>query len=64
MLNPKQETFDFYGELQSETDKCWFVYDGINTIPIPKSQANIKMINTVDARITIPMWMAKAKGIV
>jgi len=64
MLNTKQETFEFFGELQSETKACWFIYDGIYTIPIPKSQASIRMINSVDAAITIPMWLARKKGIV
>lgn len=58
-------TVEFCGELQGETDKCWFVFDGINSVPIPKSQVvSLKMQpNNVDCIMEIPEWLARKKDI-
>jgi len=59
-------TIQFCGELRGETDKCWFVYDGIEEIPIPKSQVkSMRKIGQGDNyEITIPTWLAAKKGII
>jgi len=56
---------EFCGELQGETDACWFVYDGVCTVPIPKSQVkNLRMLeNRVDCVMEIPEWLARERGI-
>ena len=59
------QTIEFCGELQGETDKAWFIFDGIETIPIPKSQVrSLRKLNDADAILEIPLWLAKKKGIV
>ncbi len=59
------KNIEFAGELRSETDKAWFVFDGIETIAIPKSQVkSLRKINDADAILEIPYWLAKKKGIV
>ena len=60
------KTTIFYGELQGETDKCWYVFDGIHTLKIPKSEVvNLQMLpNKVDCEMEIPTWLARKKGII
>ena len=61
----ENRTIEFCGELQGETDLAWIVFDGIETIPIPKSQVKtIRKINDADAVLEIPLWLARKKGIV
>ncbi len=59
------KTVEFCGELQGETTKCWFVYDGESTVSIPKSQVKeLRMLpNNVDCIMHIPQWLALEKGI-
>jgi hypothetical protein len=54
----------FYGELRNETPKCWIVFDGVDTVFIPKSQARVSMIDNRNAKIVIPEWLAKKKGVI
>lgn len=63
-MTPK--TVEFCGELQGETPKCWFVFDGIHTVPIPKSQVVVMRMqpNNVDCIIELPEWLAKKKDII
>ncbi len=60
------KTIEFCGELRAETPKCWFIFDGINTVPVPKSQVKkmCLMPNNIDCILIIPEWLAKEKGII
>jgi hypothetical protein len=63
----KYSDFEFGGELVDENPKCYFVEDGINQVPIPKSQ--VRKMRRADGGgdnwiFTIPYWLAKEKGIV
>ena len=60
------KTSKFCGELQGETDQCWYVFDGNSTLKIPKSQVvNLRMLpNNVDCEMEIPTWLARKKGII
>ena len=59
------KTVEFCGELQGETNACWFVYDGESTVRIPKSQVKeLRMLpNNVDCIMQIPEWLARDRGI-
>jgi len=63
----KYSDFEFCGRLADESPKCYFVEDGINTVPIPKSQVR-RMRKAAGGDnnwiLTIPYWMAREKGIV
>jgi hypothetical protein len=57
--------FIFYGELQGETDKCWFIFDGICTISMPKSQVRaMRKVRYDDWEFEVPEWIARQKGII
>ena len=60
----ESKTIKFYGELKSETNGAWLVFDGINEVWIPKSQAKIRQIRGFDYEIAVPGWLAKKKGII
>jgi len=57
-------SIDFCGKLQKENDACWFVFDGVELLSIPKSQAKLRRIRGDDYEITIPEWLAKDRGII
>ena len=63
------ETFEFYGELKRETKGAYLLHDGVNEVWLPKSKVQrLKKLRTtggVDAvTVTIPLWLAKEKGVV
>lgn len=57
---------EFCGTLAGETEKCWFVNDGEEDIPIPKSRVVTmqRIGRTHDYIFVIPQWLAKKKGII
>lgn len=62
----KYSDVEFSGTLQDENAKCWFIHDGRELIPIPKSQVRRmqRVGRTDDWILTIPRWLALEKGIV
>lgn len=62
------KTIEFYGELQWETKGAYKIFDGVNEIWLPKSKAKFRKIRTTDGvddvAVTVPLWLAKEKGIV
>jgi hypothetical protein len=60
-----EKTIEFCGELQGETDKCWYVYDGVSTVAIPKRLVvSLRLLkNRVDCVMESPEWLARKKGI-
>jgi len=57
---PKSELFDVAANVVGETDKAWRVTDGIKTVWVPKSQAEIND----DGTITMPVWLAQEKELI
>jgi hypothetical protein len=56
---------EFYGELHGETDNAIKVFDGSETIWIPKSQVvEQRHIKGVDYEFEVTEWIAKQKGII
>jgi hypothetical protein len=58
------KSIEFYAEIKNETDKAVLVFDGVNEIWLPKSKIHIKKIKAPDVEITLPAWLAKAKGLI
>ena len=61
----ENRTIEFCCELQGETDLAWIVFDGTETIQIPKSQVLSKRrINDADTILEIPLCLAREMGVV
>jgi len=58
-LQHKEELFDFAGEKRHETDKAILVYDGEQSIWLPKSHVE----DNGDGTFTVPQWLAEEKGL-
>ena len=58
---PEKELVDITGEIQGETEKAYRFYDGKVTVWLPKSQCQW---DVDDQKMTMPVWLAKDKGIV
>lgn len=60
---------EYYFEILHETypgkpkQGAIIVTDGTNKEALPKSQVRFKMVNGRDARIIVPNWLAKDRGI-
>lgn len=61
----QKDEVEFYGELKVETTRGYLVFDGVNEIWLPKSQVKgIRLMKKDDYEFRIPIWLAKAKGII
>lgn len=66
----QSEMTSFCGTIEWETKKAVLVSDGINKIWLPLLKKNgeplidIRMISGSDAEITLPLSLAKQKGII
>jgi hypothetical protein len=58
------KTIEFCGRLLDESERSWFVFDGVEKIQIPKSQAKLRRVRGDDYEITIPEWLARDRGII
>lgn len=59
-LETKLKLFDFTAEIKGETKAAYRLYDGSKTEWFPKSQIE----NNNDGTFTIPVWLAKEKGLI
>ena len=57
-----QELFDIDGEIVAETEKAWLIFDGTKKEWLPKSQCEIEEKQDGTVVVTMPTWLAKAKG--
>ena len=56
----KPELFDLAAEVRGESDKALRLFDGSRTEWVPKSQVE----DNGDGTFTMPMWLAKNKGLI
>lgn len=52
---------DISGEIRVETEKAFRFYDGKDTVWLPKSQCEW---DEPSKTMTMPMWLAQAKGLI
>lgn len=57
---PLVELVDIEAELRHETPAAYRIYDGKNTVWLPKSQVEANN----DGTFTMPRWLAEEKGLV
>lgn len=66
--NRMQQPFEFCGELKEQTDKAYRVFDGVESIWIPKKlvleQRKLSTCRGRDCVFVIPQWLAQEKGII
>jgi len=61
---------EYYFEIIHETypgesnQGAIIVTDGINKESLPKSQVRFEMINSRDAKVIVPNWLAKDRGLI
>ena len=60
---PNSELFDIAAELRHETDKAYYIFDGTRSVWVPKSQVE-KYEEGNKVTFTMPLWLAKEKGLV
>ncbi len=60
---PTHELIDVTVALKHETPKAWLVSDGAKDVWVPKSQGKLHDDGKTHT-LTIPLWMAKDKGLV
>ena len=61
----EEANIDFYGELKSKSKYSYMVFDGVETISLPKSRVlEMNKISGKDYRFLIPEKLAKEKGII
>lgn len=70
MINIEKDMTTFCGTIENETPKAYLIADGLNKIWLPRRKKNgqelikVRIISGSDAEITLPAWLAKAKGII
>ena len=66
--NRRQQPFEFCGELKEQTEKAYRVFDGVESIWIPKrlvlERRNLSTCRGRDCVFVIPQWLAQEKGII
>jgi hypothetical protein len=60
----KDKLADIDVEVLRETDKAWCVHDGVKSVWVPKSQAEIEITKDRIGVLTLPEWLAVEKGLV
>ncbi len=59
-MGREPELCDISGELRGETADALRIYDGAKTVWVPKSQVE----DNGDGTFTMPVWLAKEKGLI
>lgn len=55
-----KELYDMQATIEVETDRAWLLNDGTKRVWVPKSQVE----DNRDGTFTMPLWLAKDKGLV
>lgn len=60
MVTGSSDIIDIAAEIRAETDKAWLLFDGDQSVWVPKSQVE----RNDDGTFGMPEWLAHDKGLI